>query len=32
MTQSNFLRGQRINPKPVTSRKPGGLVDNAFLA
>jgi len=33
MTQSEFLRGQRINPKPVTGKETvADLVDNAFLA
>src|SRR2546426_3070622 len=33
MTQNEFLRGQRINPKPVTGKETvADLVDNAFLA
>src|SRR2546422_6475731 len=33
MTQNEFLRGQRINPKPVTGKETiPELVDNAFLA
>src|SRR5258706_10640688 len=33
MTQSEYLRGQRINPKPVSGRETvADLVDNAFLA
>jgi deoxyhypusine synthase len=33
MTQSQFLRGQRINPKPVSGKETvADLVDNAFLA
>src|SRR4051794_3481060 len=33
MTQSEFLRGQRINPKPVSGKETvADLVDNAFLA
>src|SRR5216110_185259 len=33
MTQNKFLRGQRINPKPVTGKETvADLVDNAFLA
>ena len=33
MTQNEFLRGQRINPKPITGKETvADLVDNAFLA
>src|SRR5947208_15197933 len=33
MTQNEFLRGQRINPKPVTGKETvAELVENAFLA
>ena len=33
MTQNEFLRGQRISPKPVTGKETvADLVDNAFLA
>jgi len=33
MTQSDFLRGPRINPNPITGRETvADLVDNAFLA
>src|SRR5258706_10632042 len=33
MTQSEYLRGQRINPKPVSGKETvADLVDNAFLA
>ena len=33
MTQNEFLRGQRINPKSVTGKETvADLVDNAFLA
>src|SRR5213596_119482 len=33
MTQNEFLRGQRINPKPVNGKETvADLVDNAFLA
>src|ERR1700716_378092 len=33
MTQKEFLRGQRINPKPITGKETvADLVDNAFLA
>src|SRR6266566_4968654 len=33
MTQNEFLRGQRINPKPVSGKETvADLVDNAFLA
>src|SRR5213592_3135811 len=33
MTQNEFLRGPRINPKPVTGKETvADLVDNAFLA
>src|SRR5207302_6381674 len=33
MTRKDFLRGQRIDPKPITGRETiPELVDNAFLA
>ena len=33
MTQNEFLRGQRINPKPISGKETvADLVDNAFLA
>src|SRR5260370_11923293 len=33
MTQSEYLRGQRISPKPVSGKETvADLVDNAFLA
>ena len=33
MTQNEYLRGQRINPKPVTGKETvAELVENAFLA
>src|SRR5438045_8332540 len=33
MTQNEYLRGQRINPKPITGKETvAELVDNAFLA
>src|SRR3989442_11081200 len=33
MTQNEYLRGPRINPKPVTGKETvADLVDNAFLA
>jgi deoxyhypusine synthase len=33
MTQNEYLRGQRINPKPITGKESvAELVDNAFLA